>query len=313
MIYPLSSTGLRPAIVLPTEINIRDLLRGIEELRKFYEIIRVSESGRVLYELDLRACETYIHDTCPPESHPFQQLINGLKIQPRQDKWRSCIRDSTGQFLLKENLCDALLAWDDLAPWVTYSLSPNPDYPYKSPNNETVLYQDNHIHRKVIIIAAQLSRIIGRKLELQFYDNLKKALANPVISSKLVLDVGRTLMSLRRRLALWTQRRASMPFPTQFEGEMYVDRDSAYGSSALGNPVERIKTLCQTLYVYFCYMRRRLPEGEQKLIRTITTWYPESRQYVKENFPQYESIPGFQEWLEFRDQRITSMDLDTDM
>ncbi|KAL7793679.1 hypothetical protein V8C37DRAFT_409459 [Trichoderma ceciliae] len=287
------------------------LLHSIHDLLKFNDVIRVYEGHKVLYELDLHACWVYINSICSPVSHPFQQLINGLKIQ-RQDSWKTCIRDSTNQLSNKENLCDALLAWDDMAPWVTYALVPKLNNPYSSPDDGTgtVLGPDNVIHKQFIIVAAQLSRIIGRKLELQFYDYLKKALANPSICRKLVLDVGRTIMSLRRRLALWTQHLANIPFPTPSEGEAYLEGDSGGLPSS---PAERIKNLCQILYVYFCYMRRRLSPEDQENMRTMRVRYPESEQTVEESFPQYESIDGFEDWLQFKDQPMTEMDLDCEI
>lgn len=311
-IYPVSG-GFRQPLGLPSEIHIRYLLDSINELRKYNDVIRVYAGNQMLYELDLHACWVNINSTCSPVRHPFQQLINGLKVQ-RQDGWKTCIRDGRNQPLNKENLCDTLLALDDMAPWVTYALMPKPNYPHGNPNDEAemVLGPDNEIHRQVIIVAAQLSRIIGRKLELQFYDHLKKALANPSICSKLVLDVGHTLMSLRRRLFRWTQHWAGVSFPTTSENETHGDEDGGNGSSILSNPAARIKSLCQVLYVYFCYMRRRLSPDDQESIRTTFVWYPESGQTVEESFPQYESIDGFEEWLQFKEQPMADMDMDSD-
>ncbi|RFU76594.1 hypothetical protein TARUN_5680 [Trichoderma arundinaceum] len=283
------------------------LLGSIYDLRKFYDTIRVSEGHQVLYELNLHTCWAYINSNCSPVSHPFQQFIDGLKVQ-RQDGWRTCIRDNTNKLLDKQNLCDVLLAWDDMAPWVTYALIPKDDNPpYSSPNDGTgtVLGPDNAVHEQMIIVAAQISRIIGRKLELQFYDYLKKALTNPNIYRKLVLDVGRTIMSLRRRLAPWTQNWANTAFSALGQSEAYVGNDSGNDDSLLGSSVDRIKNLCQILYVYFCYMRRRLSPGDQQMMQTMEVQYPGNEQTVEESFPQYESIDGFEEWLQFKDQPIS--------
>lgn len=279
----------------------------MDELRKNYDTICVYGRRGVLYELDLHACWVYINSNCSPIVHPFRQFINGLKVQ-RQDTWKTCIRDGYGRPLNREKLCDALLALDDMAPWVTYALRSKSHGAYGPINDEfgTTLAPDDLYQRHVIIAAAQLSRIIGRKLELEFYDQLKKALANPSICRELVLDVGRTLMSLRRRLTQWTYHweRVSPSTTPEPESQLNDGRD--------GTTRSRLKHLCQVLYVYFCYMRRRLPANEQETIRTMMVLYPDREEEVEESFPQYESIDGFEEWLQFQDQLRAERDMDSD-
>ncbi|KAL7906386.1 hypothetical protein GGI35DRAFT_107424 [Trichoderma velutinum] len=307
IIYPLSAHGFRQPIELPSDINIRHLLHFMDELRKGYETIRVYGRRGILYELDLQACWVYINSNCSPIVHPFRQFINGLKVQ-RQDTWKACIRDGYGRPLNKQNLCDALLALDDMAPWVTYTLRPKPNDPFGPIDDEfgTTLTPDDGYQRQIIIVAAQLSRIIGRKLELEFYDQLKKALANPSICYELVFDVGRTLMSLRRRLTQWTYHWERVSPSTTPEPESHVD-DGRDDTS-----MSRLKHLCQVLYVYFCYMRRRLPANEQENMRTMMVLYPDRVEEVQESFPRYESIDGFEEWLHFKDQPTAEMDMDSD-
>ncbi|PNP47064.1 hypothetical protein THARTR1_10569 [Trichoderma harzianum] len=279
----------------------------MDELRKRYDTIRVYGRRGILYELDLHACWVYINSNCSPITHPFRQFINGLKVQ-KQDTWKTCIRDGYGRPLNKENLCDALLALDDMAPWVTYTLRSRPNDPYGPIDDEfgTTLAPDDAYQRQVIIAAAQLSRIIGRKLELEFYDQLKRDLANPSICHELVLDVGHTIMSLRRRLTQWTYHWESVSPSTSPEPESHVD----HGRD--GTSRSRLKNLCQVLYVYFCYMRRRLPANEQESIRTMMVLYPDREEEVQESFPRYESIDGFEEWLQFTDQPTTETEMDSD-
>ncbi|PTB72734.1 hypothetical protein M440DRAFT_1341330 [Trichoderma longibrachiatum ATCC 18648] len=310
-IYPLNpSTGLREPLSLPAEIRIRDMLHFIDDLQQTHGMIRVYAGRSMLYELNLRACWIYVNSTCPPMSHPFQQFIDGLKIQ-KQDGWKACIRDGHGR-PMGESLCDALLAMDDMAPWVRYTLvSKDSGTLYADPNSrtETFLSPGDEYHRQVIIVAAQLSRIIGRKLELQFYDHLKKILGNPNICTKLVLDVGRTLLSLRRRLVQWKQTCAAASLSATPDHETCAQEGGDTSSSAPSNRVSRIKSLCQVLYVYFCYMRRRLSPDEQEGMRTTQVWYPDRVHAVKESFPQYESIEGFEDWLQFKEQPTADAEL----
>ncbi|KAH6604374.1 hypothetical protein Trco_007820 [Trichoderma cornu-damae] len=294
---------------LPPDIDVRRLLGSIQELQRFSDSIRVYDGHRALYELDLHACWRYINSTCPPVSHPFHDFIDKLKVQ-KQDLWRTCIRDKASKLSNRENLCDALLQWDDAAPWVSYALVPKQNSPYGGGSEdgaETFLSPDNEMHSKFIVVAAQLSRIIGRKLELHFYDVLKKALANPSINRRLVLDVGRTIMSLRRRLAQWTQHWASGTALSAPLG------DEACLGGGPAERAERVRNLCQILYFYFCYMRRRLSPDDQECMRTIEVRYPDSEEAVEEGFPQYESLEGFEEWLRFGDQPVSDVDFDCEM
>ncbi|KAL7934591.1 hypothetical protein V8C35DRAFT_32940 [Trichoderma chlorosporum] len=314
-IYPFTSDGFRLQVDLPSEINIKHILHVMDELQKNYDAFRVYGRHGLLYELDLHACWVYINSTCSPVGHPFQQFINGLKVQ-KQDTWKTCIRDGHSRPLNKQSLCDVLLALDDMAPWATYALRPKPSDFHGRESNEfgTALLPDHELDRQIIIIAAQLSRIIGRKLELQFYDHLKKALANPCICRELVLEVGRTLMSLRRRLTQWTchtYQWTGSSFPTAPESASRVDEDDK-GGNLFSSSVSRLKNLCQVLYVYFCYMRRRLSPNEQEGIRTMMVLYPDCEVEVEESFPQYESIDGFEEWLHFKDQPVAETENDSD-
>ncbi|UKZ55621.1 hypothetical protein TrVGV298_009445 [Trichoderma virens] len=313
ILYPSAFAGYRQPIELPSEINIRRILRCIGDLQRSYDAIRVYGRKGLLYELDLHACWVYINSTCSPVVHPFRQFINGLKVQ-RQDTWKSCIRDGHSQPLNEENLCDTLLALDDMAPWVTYTLRPKHSDSFGRTNDElqTALFPDHPSNREVIIMAAQLSRIIGRKLELHFYDHLKKALANPSICRELVLDVGRTLMSLRRRLTQWTYYWANVSFHTTPEHESHVNEE-AKGDDLASDSMNRLKQLCQVLYVYFCYMRRRLSPSEHEGMLTMMVLYPDSVEEVEESFPQYESLDGFEEWLLFKDQPVAETNMDDQM
>ncbi|KAL6800745.1 hypothetical protein GGI42DRAFT_343595 [Trichoderma sp. SZMC 28013] len=307
MIYPISAHGYRQPIELPSDINIRHLLHIMDELRKNYDTIRAYGRRGILYELDLHACWVYINSNCSPIVHPFRQFINGLKVQ-KQDAWKTCIKDGYGRPLNRENLCDPLLAMDDMAPWVTYTLRSKSHDHYGSIDDEfgATLAPDDGRQRQFIIAAAQLSRIIGRKLELEFYDHLKKALANPSICLELVFNVGRTLMSLRRRLTHWAYHWERVSPSTTPEPESQVN------DGRNGNSRSRLKHLCQVLYIYFCYMRRRLPATEQESIRTMMVLYPDREEEVPENFPQFESIDGFEEWLQFQDQPRAETDMDSD-
>ncbi|KAK1238969.1 hypothetical protein MKX08_006030 [Trichoderma sp. CBMAI-0020] len=295
-----SLDGFRQAISIPVDINVQQLLGSIHALKRSHGVIRAYERGNVVFELDLQACHAFISANYPPTSHTFRQFIDGLKFQ-RQGHWKACIKNSAH---LLETLCDTLFMWDDAALQVTYSGA------YEVSNGtegRLDLNPNNEQHKQVVFAAAQLYRIIGRQLELQFYDHLKRALGRPNICHEVVLEVGRALISLRRRLTLgtprWDKSQAwdNVPFPPEIES--YTDEDNDNDDSLeVGSIIaDRVKNLCLILYVYFCYMRRRLPVEDQGDLYTMEVWDPETDQMMKEDLPQYESTKGFEDWLRFND------------
>lgn len=254
----------------------------------------------MLFELDLQACWAFIKDNYAPTTHSFRQFIDGLKFQ-RQDDWKACIKNNTNPLA---NLCETLFTWDDAAPHVTYSTVYEISHGIE---NRVDLDPNNAQHTEDIVVAAQLYRIIGRQLELQFYDHLKKALGSPSICHDVVIEVGRAIISLRRRLAPWTrhwnknQTWDNVPFPPEIEPYTDEDNDDGYSLQDSSIVADRVRNLCLVLYVYFCYMKRRLPVEEQNDLHTMEVRDPDNDQMVEEHLPQYESIRGFEDWLQFID------------
>ncbi|KAL6814869.1 hypothetical protein J3E69DRAFT_346210 [Trichoderma sp. SZMC 28015] len=304
VIFPLTANSLRQRIELPSEINIRHLLDLINKLQKDYDMVCIHGRRGILFELDLHACWVYLDSNYPPTVHPFQQFINRLKVQG-QDTWKTCIKDTYGQPPNRESLCEVFLAISDMASWFTYTLRPKPNDKKIGDKLLTSLVPENTYEREIIIITAQLLRIIGRKVELEFYKQLKAALANPSICSELVLEVGRILMSLRRHLTQWT-------FYWEKVSSDIISKDKPYNNSQdkdnlFNDPMVRIKELCKSFYVYFCYMRRRLPLHEQEDFRSMMVLYPDAVSEANESFPEYESIEGFEEWLNFKGSRESNV------
>ncbi|KAK1240160.1 hypothetical protein MKX08_007602 [Trichoderma sp. CBMAI-0020] len=310
IIYPDAFTSNRQPIELPSDIDIRHTISYINALQKDYDAIRIYGRKGLIYELDLHACSAYIASNFAPTRHPFWQFIDDIKLQ-RQDHWKLCVRDGHIQPLSDEYLCDTLLALDDTGPWVTYALRPKPGDSDGKTNDKLLksLFPDHAASKEATINITQLSRIIGRQLELQFYDQLKRALGKPNIGRKVVLDIGRTLISLRRRLAQWTHYWAGVSFLTVSEHESPVNNEGK-SNNLSSDSIIRLKKLCKILYVYFCFMRRRLPVDEQKGLQTIMVLYPDRDEEAKENFPQHESIDGFEEWLSFKDQPVAETTID---
>ena len=135
--------------------------------------------------------------------------------------------------------------------------------------------------RELILMAAQLCRIVLRALEIRGFRDLQKELGDltrreiPDIESA-ILRTGRLLGTLRWRLAWW----------------QLVDN----GSAGLDFSA-RVKKITQVLYFWFLFAKRRLPEENQSLFPNgASSFYAETRR-TWDDFPRDESPEGFQRWI----------------
>lgn len=145
--------------------------------------------------------------------------------------------------------------------------------------------EDEH-DREVIIIAAQLSRVVCRKLDVEAYAHLQRAL-NEWTSMpseemlKFARELGLVLLTLRWRVSWW-----------ELLGHGGHDPDPK-GREAFAYRVNR---LCRVLYFYCCMIRRKLPAFSKQLHGVWST-YPDTSLPVFESFPFDESIDGFARWM----------------
>lgn len=155
--------------------------------------------------------------------------------------------------------------------------------------------------REAIVMAAQLSRIICRKLEVDAYSHLQKALnawssLPPENLSSFVREFGLVLLTLRWRVSWWT-----------LLGDGGVEDDSK-GKEAFAY---RVHSICRVLYFYFCMMKRKLPAFcSKKELYGVWSTYPDTRLPVFEDFPREESINGFKAWMEKGQQLIVAADVE---
>ena len=135
--------------------------------------------------------------------------------------------------------------------------------------------------RELILMAAQLCRIILRALEIRGFRDLQKELGDftrreiPDIESA-VLRTGRLLGTLRWRLAWW----------------QLVDN----GSAGLDFSA-RVKKITQVLYFWFLFAKRRLPEENQSLFPNGAWSHYAETGRTWDDFPQEESFEGFRTWI----------------
>ena len=154
--------------------------------------------------------------------------------------------------------------------------------------SETDMDVENMIDRDTIVMAAQLSRIVCRKLEVEAYCHLQKVLnqwlsLKPNEIAKFVRELGLILLTLRWRVSLRT-----------------LLNDEGTSSDPQGKEafLYRVNRLCNTLYFYYCVMRMKLPSWCSKEdFRGKDSIYPGTSMPVYEYFPSEESIQGFDAWM----------------
>lgn len=139
-----------------------------------------------------------------------------------------------------------------------------------------------------ILIAAQLSRIICRALEVAAFKFLQKELNNLTKGSKsnegaenFVRELGQLLVTLRWRISWW---------------ELLGD-GSAIRDDSRDRYVERVKNLTRVLYFYYCSAKKKLPSWtEPQSLQGVQSCYADAEP-IFDNFPHADSIEGFLDWM----------------
>jgi hypothetical protein len=141
-----------------------------------------------------------------------------------------------------------LSVWGNMPSRVSYAYVPRSQrfLPENIPDKAMDVEDDND--HDVIVLAAQLSRIVCRKLEVDAYSHLQKVLNNwsslpPYELQKFVRELGLVLLTLRWRVSWWT-----------LLGDGGTTPDDK-GKQAFAY---RVHALCRILYFYYCMMRDKL-------------------------------------------------------
>ena len=144
--------------------------------------------------------------------------------------------------------------------------------------------------RHDLIMAACLSRIVCRKLEVEAYAHLQRKLNAGFIPDADMLPflrlLGHILLTLRWRVSWWEE----------IGGGGGSSGDTAPDAEKKGFE-ERVQSLCRVLYFYYCSLRRRLPAWtNSRELEGMISEYPDAGK-VFDDFPGVESVEGFEEWM----------------
>ena len=157
-------------------------------------------------------------------------------------------------------------------------------------SNDKLMDVSNEQDRKDILLAAQLSRIFCRLLEVEGFRKLERDFYN-IKWKRISLDahlrfleeLGNILLSLRWRVSWWKRLGdgGKEPDPSQ---QHYIDR---------------VELLCRILYVYYTCVLAKLPSWTSSDVPK-GTWssYADSENAVWDDFPSDPSDAGFHSWME---------------
>lgn len=182
----------------------------------------------------------------------------------------------------------------------SYSLVPISEDSSTSSDAERPLDPESPTDKEEILLAAQLSRIICRKLEIDGYRALQTKI-NAILSSStnstssgdnndpasFVSEFGKILLSLRWRMSWWELLGSGSSDPDPFRDKF----------------VERVRGLMRILYFLYFEAKRNVPsftyynESEHRQLGGVWSSYPDSES-VWDDFPTIESVAGFEEWVE---------------
>lgn len=148
------------------------------------------------------------------------------------------------------------------------------------------------------MFAAQLSRTICRRLELEGYKSLQTAInnivRNPSTEDKIVFvqQMGKLLCSLRWRLSSWEMLLGISP---KGKGRETDSHTQVF--------IDRVRMLSKVLYLYSLTVKTKIPPipfgGQGEMTdRLAGEWstYPDA-QTVWDDFPAVCSVEGFEEWM----------------
>ncbi|PGH17935.1 hypothetical protein AJ79_00834 [Helicocarpus griseus UAMH5409] len=277
--HPTLDGSTRVRMELPATFEMKDLLELLDKRRGRINI-RARQSWGALYVLDLNETYNYLKgfNKAEDSSHYDLREFIDRKIL-KFNKWTNCVKDCDPI----NNLLPLLSQWNNMPSRASYDFVPisdgQPDRPMDVHNPED--YID-------ILLAAQLSRIFCRKLEVDGYRALQNALNKNKWDSvpydsfiKFVSQLGQILLTLRWRVSWWEQLGDGGTTPDANK-ERYE---------------ERVRRLCQVLYFYYTSVKLKLPAWSAPTqLDGVYSTYADAKQ-IWDDFPSDASVNGFDKWM----------------
>ncbi|OJJ47689.1 hypothetical protein ASPZODRAFT_1744628 [Penicilliopsis zonata CBS 506.65] len=282
--HPTTDGYGRVRMEIPSAFDMGDLLTLLGERQGRFNI-RASQAWGSLYVLDLGEAYKFLKGLTEYNSNSQSTFIDFIdrrliESKDRSKNWLSCVKDCDPM----GNAYALLSQWNNMPSRASYTfVSTQPGVP------ERLMDIDSEEDRREILLAAQLSRIICRmmevegfrKLERDFY-NIKWKQITHETHVRFLGELGRILLSLRWRVSWWKRLGdgGHDPDPSQ---QHYVDR---------------VELLCRILYVYYTCVLAKLPSWSTSEVPK-GTWsnYADAENPVWDDFPSDPTDNGFQKWM----------------
>ncbi|KZL79142.1 zn 2cys6 transcription factor [Colletotrichum incanum] len=291
--HPTLDHATRIRRELPKQIHLDELMARLDRARLQFNF-KVHQDGQPLYVLDLDSCHEYLQglrQQMDSAEYSFPTFIDReiLRTDTRNDDWERCMTQTTtpwGDWL--SLLCDV----NKMPSRASFSYVSKPYYTAPGAGVEQPINVEDPNEADNLMLAAQLSRIICRKLEVKAYQHLQRLLhESGTMEDDKVLpflqSLGRILLTLRWRLSWWT----AVP---EVVGMSDQDEDAGRRQVEL-----RVHALCRVLYFYYCCVRRRPSVWPNlKALSGIHSKYPDTETEVWDDFPGDESVEGFGAWMD---------------
>ncbi|MCJ1423448.1 hypothetical protein MMC29_001331, partial [Sticta canariensis] len=275
----------RVTMLLPETFDLTELLDLLKPRLSRFNIHARQLSGS-LFTLDLAKCYdflTEIHSVQESGVFVLRDFIDNKLL--KVSDWLKCVTEPCS---ISESL-SLLAKWNNMPSRASYDIvSLVEGFPGRPMNVE------DDEDKKEIVIAAQLSRIICRALEVAAYRFLQKELNNLTKKSnedaeKFVQELGQILLTLRWRISWW-----------QILGDGSKVRDSS-----TERYIDRVYSLTRVLYFYYCNAKKKLPPWlNPQSLKGVRSIYADTELAVFDDFPCDDSVDGFDDWMQHGQELI---------
>ncbi|KAI3107325.1 hypothetical protein CBS147333_6394 [Penicillium roqueforti] len=283
--HPTVDGSNRVRMEIPSEFDLSQLVSLLAERQGRFNI-RASQAWGSLYVLDLGKTYKFLKTLSEYNGNSKSTFLEFIdrRIVDSKDKsknWLSCVADCDPM-----NQAYTLLSqWNNMPSRAKYSfvsLDPTAE--------ERTMDINNPEDQREILLAAQLSRIFCRmlevegfrKLERDFY-NIKWKRISHETHVRFLGELGHILLTLRWRVSWWKRLGdgGHNPDPTS---QHYIDR---------------VELLCRILYVYYTCVLAKLPSWSAADVpKGIWSTYADSENAIWDDFPSDSSDGGFNGWME---------------
>lgn len=283
--HPTLDKSGRVRLNIPSEFDLNDLLSFLGERQGKFNI-RATQAWGSLYVLDLGETYKFLRSLSEYNGNSRSNFLEFIdrRIIESKDKsknWLTCVKDCDPM----RNIYTLLSRWNNMPSRASYSF-----IPLEADGEEKPMDVNDPTHQREILLAAQLSRIVCRmvevegfrKLERDFY-NIKWKQISQETHMNFLKELGHILLTLRWRVSWWKRLGdgGREPDPTK---QHYVDR---------------VDLLCRILYVYYTCVLAKLPSwSASEVPKGIWSTYADAENPVWDDFPVDPTDDGFKSWIE---------------